>query len=308
MTCDLVTNRILSSLMRKVCSSNINLQLLWYIFLPLKITFYQLNTISTSRELVSTSWEISNCYLLPDKYTFPISGELAFPSWEISISTIYQINTFFHFWGTSYFHFWGTDLWPSHQPIFELSYEESLLFQHKSTAPMIYILTFENNLLPGKYFSHFWENRFHLLGNLKITLYQINTFFHFWGTSCFLFWEMTCDLVTNRFLELSYEESLLFSHKSTAPMIYILTLGNNLWNFTSGKINYTASVFGFFWLCLTIYNIVHICIANIYHRFSFANNSESNAVFSFNTLTLAFNDYAFKTTDPFSKVNDSFLF
>ena len=96
-----------------------------------------------------------------------------------------------------------------------------MLFQHKSTAPMIYILTFENNLLPGKYFSHFWENRFHLLGNLKITLYQINTLFHFWGTSCFLFWEMTCDLVTNRFLELSYEESLLFSHKSTAPMIYI---------------------------------------------------------------------------------------
>ena len=246
MTCHLVTNRILSSLMRKVCSSNINLQLLWYIFLPLKITFYQFNTISTSRELVSTSWEISNCYLLPDKYTFPISGELASPSWEISISTLYQINTFFHFWGTSYFHFWGTDMWPSHQPIFELSYEESLLFQHKSTAPMIYILTFENNVLPGKYFSHFWENRFLLLGNLKITLYQIYTFFHFWGTSCFLFWEMTCDLVTNRFLELSYEESLVFSHKSTAPMIYIHTLVNSLWNSTSGKINYTASVFGFF--------------------------------------------------------------
>ena len=165
MTCDLVTNQILSSLMRKVCSSNINLQLLWYIFLPLKITFYQLNTISTSRELVSTSWEISNCYLLPDKYTFSISGELASPSWEISISTIYQINTFF--------------------PIFELSYEESLLFQHKSTAPMIYILTFENNLLPGKYFSPFWENRFHLLGNLKITLYQINTFFPLLGNFLF---------------------------------------------------------------------------------------------------------------------------
>ena len=32
---------------------------------------------------------------------------------------------------------------------------------------------------------------------------------------------MTCDLVTNRFLELSYDESLLFPHKSTAPMIYI---------------------------------------------------------------------------------------
>ena len=32
---------------------------------------------------------------------------------------------------------------------------------------------------------------------------------------------MTRDLVTNRFLELSYEENLLFPHKSTAPMIYI---------------------------------------------------------------------------------------
>ena len=183
--------------------------------------------------------------LLPGKYfshflenRFHLLGNLKI--------TFYQINTFFHFWGTSCFLFLRNDMWPSHQPIFELSYEENLLFQHKSTAPMIYILTFENNLLPGKYFSQFWDNRFHLLGNLKITLYQINTFFHFWGTSCFLFWEMTCDLVTNRFLELSYEESLLFSHKSTAPMIYILTLGNNLWNSTSGKINYTASVFRFF--------------------------------------------------------------
>ena len=53
---------------------------------------------------------------------------------------------------------------------------------------MIYILTFEYNLQPGKYFSHLWENRFHLQGNLEITLYQINIFFHFWGISCFLFW------------------------------------------------------------------------------------------------------------------------
>ena len=156
------------------------------------------------------------------------------------------MNTLFHFKGTSCFLFLGNDMWPSHQSIFELPYEESLLFQHKSIPPMIYILTFKNNLLSGKYFSHFWENRFLLLGNLKITLYQINTFYHFWGTSCFLSGEMTCDLVTNRFLEFSYEESLLFPHKSTAPMIYILTLGNNLWNSTSEKINYTASVFGFF--------------------------------------------------------------
>ena len=142
--------------MRKVCFSHINLLLLCYVFLLLELTFYQVNTF------------------------FPLLGELVSTSWAISIITLYQMNTFFHFKGTSCF--------PFHQSIFELSYEESLLFQHKSIAPMIYILTFGNNLLPGKYFSHFWENRFHLLGNLKITLYQINTFFHFWGTSCFLFW------------------------------------------------------------------------------------------------------------------------
>ena len=44
MTCDQVPKRFLSSLMRKVCLANINLQLLWYILLPLKITFYQVNT------------------------------------------------------------------------------------------------------------------------------------------------------------------------------------------------------------------------------------------------------------------------
>ena len=93
---------------------------------------------------------------------------------------------------------------------------------------MIYILTFENNLQPGKYFSHFWENRFHLLGNLKITLYQINIFFTSGEFLVSSSGEMTCDLVTNRFLDFSYEENLLFQHKSTAPMIYILTFGNNL--------------------------------------------------------------------------------
>ena len=126
--------------------------------------------------------------LLPGKYFFPLLGELVSTSWAISIITLYQMNTFFHFKGTSCFLFLGNYMWPSHQTIFELSYEERRLFQHKSTAPMIYILTFENNLLPGKYFSHFWENRFHLLGNLKITWYQINIFFHFWWISCFLFW------------------------------------------------------------------------------------------------------------------------
>ena len=93
---------------------------------------------------------------------------------------------------------------------------------------MIYILTFENNLLPGKYFSHFWENRFHLLGNLKITLYQINIFFHFWGTSYFHFWGMDMLPSHQPILKLSYEESLLFPHKSTATIICFLTFGITL--------------------------------------------------------------------------------
>ena len=140
--------------------------------------------------------------------------ELASTSWEISISTLYQINTFFHFWGTSYFHFWGRDMWPSHQPILKLSYEEKLLFPHKSTTTMLYFLTFGINLLPGKYlFPTSGITRFYFLGNLNYyllpgkypfstfgefastsweilisTLYQINTFFHFWGTSYFHFW------------------------------------------------------------------------------------------------------------------------
>ena len=33
---------------------------------------------------------------------------------------------------------------------------------------------------------------------------------------------MTCDLVINRLLEPSYDESLLFQYTSTAPMLYIL--------------------------------------------------------------------------------------
>ena len=126
--------------------------------------------------------------LLPGKYLFPTSGRTRF--YFLGSLKYYLIpdEYLFHFKGTSCFLFLRNYMWPSHQTIFELSYEESLLFQHKSTAPMIYILTFENNLQSGKYFSCFWVNRFHLLGNLKITLYQINIFFHFWGISCFLFW------------------------------------------------------------------------------------------------------------------------
>ena len=49
---------------------------------------------------------------------------------------------------------------------------------------------------------------------------------------------MACELVTNRFLELSYEECLLFLHKSTARMIYILTLEITFEiNSTSGEID-----------------------------------------------------------------------
>ena len=72
-TCDLVTNRFLNSLIRKVCFSQINLLLLCYVFLPLELTFYQVNTF------------------------FPLLGELVSTSWAISIITLYQMNTFFHF-------------------------------------------------------------------------------------------------------------------------------------------------------------------------------------------------------------------
>ena len=167
--------------------------------------------------------------LLPSKYLFPTSGKLVSTSWAITIITLYLINTFFHFRGTSCCLFLGNDMRPSHQPLLELSYEECLLSPHKSTAPVIYILTPKNNILPSKYLfpssgkivSTSWAIS-------SITLYQITAF----STSGKLLvsssGEMTCDLVTNQFLELSYEACLLFPHKPTAPMIYILTFGNNL--------------------------------------------------------------------------------
>ena len=144
--------------------------------------------------------------LLPSKYLFPTSGKLVSTSWAISIITLCKLNTFFHFRGTSCFIFLGNDVWPSQQPILEFSFEECLLFPHESTAPMIYILTFKNNLLPSKYL-------FPTSGKListswaisSITLYQITAF----STSGELLVtssrEITCDLVSNRFLELSYE-------------------------------------------------------------------------------------------------------
>ena len=87
----------------------------------------------------------------------------------------------------------------------ELSYEESLLLPLTTTAPMLCILTFVNNLIPDKYLLP-------LPGNFMFP------------TSG----EMAWDLVTNRFLELSYEESLLLSHKTTAHLLSILSFGNNL--------------------------------------------------------------------------------
>ena len=119
-----------------------------------------------------------NCYLLPGKYPFSTSGKLASTSWEISISTLYQINTFFHFWGTSYFHFWGMDMWPSHQPILKLSYEENLLFPHKSTATMLCFLTFGINLPPGKYLFPTSGELVSTSSEISIvTFYQVNTLF-----------------------------------------------------------------------------------------------------------------------------------
>ena len=112
----------------------------------------------------------------------------------------------------------------------ELYYEECLIFPHEFTALMIYILTLENNLLPSKYiFLTSGKTRFHFLGNLIYYLIPDKLLFFTSGELHVSFsWEMTCDLVTNRFLELSYEECLLFPHKSTVLMIYILTFKDNL--------------------------------------------------------------------------------
>ena len=111
-----------------------------------------------------------NCYLLPGKYPFSTFGELAFTSWEISISILYQINTFFHFW--------GMDMSPNHQPILKLSYEESLLFPHKSTATMLCFLTFGITLLPGKYLFPTSGELICTSWEISIfTFYQVNTLF-----------------------------------------------------------------------------------------------------------------------------------
>ena len=153
-----------------------------YIFSPLKITFYQVNT---SFPLLGNSFlPPGQSQLLPYARLIPFStsGELHVSlSWEMTCDLV--TNRFL-----------------------ELSYEECLLFPHESTAPMIYILTFKNNLLPSKYL-------FPTSGKListswaisSITLYQITAF----STSGELLVtssrEITCDLVSNRFLELSYE-------------------------------------------------------------------------------------------------------
>ena len=104
----------------------------------------------------------------------------------------------------------------------ELSYEECLLFPHESTAPMIYSLTFKNNLLSSKYL-------FPTSGKListswaisSITLYQITAFStsrEFLVTSSR---EITCDLVSNRFLELSLMSNVCSSHINLLLLWYI---------------------------------------------------------------------------------------
>ena len=106
----------------------------------------------------------------------------------------------------------------------EFSYEESLFFPDKSTAPMLCFLTFINNLLQGQYlFPTSWELVSTSWVISFITLCKLNTFFHFKGTSCFLFLGNDMCPSHQPILELSFEECLLFPHESTAPMIYIFS-------------------------------------------------------------------------------------
>ena len=167
--------------MKKVCFSQINLLLLCYVFLPLELPSYQVNTFfPLPGNSFPLPWK-SQFYLLPGKYPFSTP-------WEISISTLYQINTFFHFWGTSYFHFWGTDIWPSHKPILN-SLMRKVCFSQINLLLLCYFF------LPLELTFYQVNTFFPLLGELvstswaisSITLYQMNTFFHFKGTSCFLF-------------------------------------------------------------------------------------------------------------------------
>ena len=88
----------------------------------------------------------------------------------------------------------------------ELSYEACLVFPHESTAPMIYILTFKNNLLPSKYLSSTSGKFISTSWAISsIALYQITAFSTSWDLLVASSREITCDLVSNRFLELSYE-------------------------------------------------------------------------------------------------------
>ena len=120
-----------------------------------------------------------------------------------------------------------------------------MLFPDKSTATMLCFLTFGINLLPGKYlFPTSGRTRFYFLGNLNYYLIpdeylfplQRNFMLPLLGKL-----HVTCH---QTIFELSYEESLLFHHKFTAPMTYILTFENNLQQVntfpTSGKIVSTS--------------------------------------------------------------------
>ena len=127
-------------------------------------------------------------------------------------------------------------------------YEECLLFPHESTAPMIYILTFKNNLLPSKYL-------FPTSGKLisiswaisSITLYQITAF----STSGELLVtssrEITCVLVSNRFLELSLMSNVCSSHINLLLLWYIFLPLEITYEIPSlGKSIKTARVTGYF--------------------------------------------------------------
>ena len=167
--------------------------------------------------------------LLPGKYLFPLPGN-SFP-----ISGLFQILPYtrkIHFSTSRELHVylsWEMTCDLVTNRFLELSYEESLLFLHKSNAPILCFLTFGNKLLPGKYLFPLPTNSFPLPWQFQILPYTRKIPFSISGElHVSLSWKMTCDLVTNRFLELSYEECLLFPHESTTPMIYILTFKNNL--------------------------------------------------------------------------------
>ena len=120
---------------------------------------------------LSTPWEIS-IITIYQMNTFIHFREICFHSWEILIVTFYQVNTIFHFRGTS-FQFLGNlnyYLLPGKYPF-------PLLEELVSTSWESSIITFYqvNTIF------HFRGTRFHFLRNLNYYLYQVNTLSHFRG-------------------------------------------------------------------------------------------------------------------------------